>query len=156
MRVLMLGWEFPPVMSGGIGIACYGLTKALTDRGVEVTFVLPRCPQPPDASDVEWIDLYQPEPHPEIPTPQEVKPQPPVPKPKQQPAPAQAHPPEREISQTRPLQHARYDAPTQKESQRAEAPPETTSAYARSDLPGVRSEERRGGKEGRSRWSADP
>ncbi len=41
MRVFMLGWEFPPFISGGLGTACYGLTKALDELGVEVTFVLP-------------------------------------------------------------------------------------------------------------------
>jgi glycosyltransferase involved in cell wall biosynthesis len=41
MRVFMLGWEFPPFISGGLGTACYGLTKALDRLGVEVTFVLP-------------------------------------------------------------------------------------------------------------------
>ena len=41
MRVLMLGWEFPPHLSGGIGTACEGLTRALTAAGVDVTFVLP-------------------------------------------------------------------------------------------------------------------
>ncbi|MGB8227284.1 MAG: glycosyltransferase family 4 protein [Sedimentisphaerales bacterium] len=38
----MLGWEFPPFISGGLGTACYGLTKALSKMGLEVTFVLPR------------------------------------------------------------------------------------------------------------------
>lgn len=42
MRVLMLGWEFPPFITGGLGTACHGLTRALDRRGVEVTFVLPR------------------------------------------------------------------------------------------------------------------
>jgi glycogen synthase len=42
MRILMLGWEFPPFISGGLGTACYGLTKALSDLGTEVMFVLPR------------------------------------------------------------------------------------------------------------------
>jgi len=41
MRVLMLGWEFPPFISGGLGTACYGLTRAMSDDGVEVIFVLP-------------------------------------------------------------------------------------------------------------------
>jgi len=41
MRVFMLGWEFPPHISGGLGTACYGLTKGLDDIGVEVCFVLP-------------------------------------------------------------------------------------------------------------------
>ena len=42
MRILMLGWEFPPFISGGLGTACYGLTKALSDLGTEVFFVLPK------------------------------------------------------------------------------------------------------------------
>ena len=37
----MLGWEFPPYHSGGLGTACFGLTKGLAKEGVEVTFVLP-------------------------------------------------------------------------------------------------------------------
>lgn len=42
MRVFMLGWEFPPFISGGLGTACYGLTKAMDQLGIEVTFVLPK------------------------------------------------------------------------------------------------------------------
>lgn len=42
MRVFMLGWEFPPYISGGLGTACYGLTRALSRAGVSITFVLPR------------------------------------------------------------------------------------------------------------------
>ena len=42
MRVLMFGWEFPPVVSGGLGTACYGITKALTGLGNPVLFVMPR------------------------------------------------------------------------------------------------------------------
>lgn len=43
MKVLMFGWEFPPHISGGLGTACYGLTKSLSRFGdVEVTFVVPR------------------------------------------------------------------------------------------------------------------
>jgi glycogen synthase len=41
MKVLMFGWEFPPMSSGGLGTACYGLTKGLGKKGVEITFVLP-------------------------------------------------------------------------------------------------------------------
>jgi glycogen synthase len=42
MRVLMLGWEFPPFISGGLGTACYGLTKAMSQLGTEVLFLLPK------------------------------------------------------------------------------------------------------------------
>lgn len=41
MKVLMLGWEFPPFISGGLGTACYGLTKAMSGQGTQITFVLP-------------------------------------------------------------------------------------------------------------------
>jgi glycosyltransferase involved in cell wall biosynthesis len=37
----MLGWEFPPHISGGLGTACYGMTKGLDEIGVQVCFVLP-------------------------------------------------------------------------------------------------------------------
>ena len=42
IKSLMLGWEFPPYISGGLGTACYGLTKAMGRLGMEVTFLLPR------------------------------------------------------------------------------------------------------------------
>src|SRR4051812_45349702 len=42
MRVFMLGWEFPPFISGGLGTACYGLTKAMSTIGTDILFVLPR------------------------------------------------------------------------------------------------------------------
>jgi len=38
----MFGWEFPPFNSGGLGTACQGLTRGLANKGVGVTFVLPR------------------------------------------------------------------------------------------------------------------
>ncbi len=42
MRVLMFGWELPPYNSGGLGVACYHLAKALCKKNTEVIFVLPR------------------------------------------------------------------------------------------------------------------
>src|SRR6266542_2596267 len=43
MKVLMFGWEFPPHISGGLGTACYGLTKGLSKiPDLEVTFVVPK------------------------------------------------------------------------------------------------------------------
>jgi glycosyltransferase involved in cell wall biosynthesis len=41
-RVLMLGWEFPPHISGGLGTACQGLTRGLAHAGVDVLFMVPR------------------------------------------------------------------------------------------------------------------
>ena len=37
----MFGWEFSPFNSGGLGVACEGLSKALSSSGVDLTFVLP-------------------------------------------------------------------------------------------------------------------
>jgi glycogen(starch) synthase len=42
LKVLMFGWEFPPFNSGGLGTACYGLTQALSQQNVDITFVLPK------------------------------------------------------------------------------------------------------------------
>lgn len=42
MRIVMLGWEFPPFVSGGLGTACQGLTRALDGLGHDILFVLPR------------------------------------------------------------------------------------------------------------------
>jgi glycosyltransferase involved in cell wall biosynthesis len=38
----MFGWEFPPRISGGLGTACFGMTKALAGLGHQITFVLPQ------------------------------------------------------------------------------------------------------------------
>ncbi len=38
----MFGWEFPPHITGGLGTACFGLTKGLINNGVDVTFVVPK------------------------------------------------------------------------------------------------------------------
>src|SRR3989338_579158 len=42
MRILMLGWEFPPKRGGGVGVACHGIATALAYQNHEVTFLLPR------------------------------------------------------------------------------------------------------------------
>lgn len=42
MRILMLGWEFPPFIAGGLGTACAGLTKSMVAQGHEITFVFPQ------------------------------------------------------------------------------------------------------------------
>ena len=40
MRVLMFGWEFPPHIAGGLGTACYGLTRGLAKHDVGVILSL--------------------------------------------------------------------------------------------------------------------
>jgi glycosyltransferase involved in cell wall biosynthesis len=58
LRILMLGWEFPPFIAGGLGVACYGLTKALDQLGHKVIFVLPR---PVDRSHASHVRLLSPD-----------------------------------------------------------------------------------------------
>ena len=41
MRILMFGWELPPYNSGGLGVACHGLSQALS-KDNDILFVLPR------------------------------------------------------------------------------------------------------------------
>ncbi|HVI60587.1 MAG TPA: glycosyltransferase family 4 protein [Candidatus Saccharimonadales bacterium] len=41
MKILMLGWELPPHNSGGLGVACYQLCKALSAKDVDIEFILP-------------------------------------------------------------------------------------------------------------------
>lgn len=55
MKVFMLGWEFPPFISGGLGTACYGLTRAMDQLGIEVTFVLPKMVESEYATHVKLL-----------------------------------------------------------------------------------------------------
>ena len=56
MRVLMFGWEFPPHISGGLGTACYGMTKGLAHNDVDVLFVMPSASGDEDQSDISIIN----------------------------------------------------------------------------------------------------
>lgn len=40
--IFMIGWEFPPHNSGGLGVACQGLTQGLQEIGQPVVFALPQ------------------------------------------------------------------------------------------------------------------
>ena len=51
----MFGWEFPPAISGGLGTACFGMTKALAQRGHRITFVIPVLPEPGRPSHVTLV-----------------------------------------------------------------------------------------------------
>jgi len=53
----MFGWEFPPHISGGLGTACYGLTKGLYSVGIQdILFVVPKAYGDEDTSNVDIID----------------------------------------------------------------------------------------------------
>lgn len=55
MKILMLGWELPPHNSGGLGVACYHLSKALAANGAEIDFVLPYTAEHPG---VEFMRVH--------------------------------------------------------------------------------------------------
>jgi len=56
MKVLMFGWEFPPHIAGGLGTACYGLTKGLSKNNVDVLFVMPKASNDEDETYVKIIN----------------------------------------------------------------------------------------------------
>ncbi|MDD4108124.1 MAG: glycosyltransferase family 4 protein, partial [Prolixibacteraceae bacterium] len=56
MKVLMFGWEFPPHISGGLGTACYGLTKGLVAQdNMDILFVVPKLFGDEEVSEIELI-----------------------------------------------------------------------------------------------------
>lgn len=40
----MFGWEFPPLMAGGLGVACHGIISSLSKQNTQIHFVLPKDP----------------------------------------------------------------------------------------------------------------
>lgn len=52
----MFGWEFPPHITGGLGTACYGMTKGLLKQGAEVLFVVPKAYGDEDQQAVRMIN----------------------------------------------------------------------------------------------------
>lgn len=51
----MLGWELPPHNSGGLGVACYHLSKSLALQGASIDFVVPYTAEHPD---IDWMDIH--------------------------------------------------------------------------------------------------
>jgi glycosyltransferase involved in cell wall biosynthesis len=45
IKILKLGWEFPPFSWGGLGVACSGLIAGLEEKGIDVELVLPNSTQ---------------------------------------------------------------------------------------------------------------
>ncbi|MDR2653091.1 MAG: glycosyltransferase family 4 protein [Prevotellaceae bacterium] len=56
MKILMFGWEFPPHISGGLGTACYGLTKGLVKNNTEILFVVPKAYGDEDTSAARFVN----------------------------------------------------------------------------------------------------
>jgi glycosyltransferase involved in cell wall biosynthesis len=40
-KVLMLGWEFPPIINGGLGVACHDLSSAMSELA-NITMIIPK------------------------------------------------------------------------------------------------------------------
>ena len=55
MKILMLGWEYPPHISGGLGTACEGLTRALARRGIQIDFMVPKLYGQEDAPHMQML-----------------------------------------------------------------------------------------------------
>lgn len=55
----MLGWEYPPEITGGLGTACEGLTRALTRAGIDVLFVAPRTSARSESEHLELLGCDQ-------------------------------------------------------------------------------------------------
>ena len=51
----MLGWELPPHNSGGLGVACYQMSRALADCGVDIDFVVPYSAEHPN---IDFMNVY--------------------------------------------------------------------------------------------------
>lgn len=56
MKILMLGWEYPPIITGGLGIASQGLAEALAASGNEVTFLLPKKNKSQVSKNIKLLD----------------------------------------------------------------------------------------------------
>jgi glycosyltransferase involved in cell wall biosynthesis len=42
LKILMYGWEFPPYISGGLGVACHGIVAGLAKQDAEISLILPK------------------------------------------------------------------------------------------------------------------
>lgn len=51
----MFGWEFPPHISGGLGTACFEITRTLSRHGHDISFVVPRAEPPKRKSHVQLV-----------------------------------------------------------------------------------------------------
>jgi glycogen(starch) synthase len=58
MKVLMLGWEFPPVISGGLGVACHAISNELAQK-VHLTLIIPQASNELIIDQMEVIGLNQ-------------------------------------------------------------------------------------------------
>lgn len=56
MRILMLGWEYAPRITGGLGVACQEMAEAFAAAGHQVDFLLPTKTKEQVSDQVKLID----------------------------------------------------------------------------------------------------
>ena len=60
-NVLMFGWEYPPHISGGLGVACHGIANGLAKLSLDIFLVLPKTKQGLPYSDIMTIAGAEPQ-----------------------------------------------------------------------------------------------
>ena len=56
-KIFMIGWEYPPRITGGLAVACEGIASSLGRRGNSVRFLVPRMHgDEPVHENVELVD----------------------------------------------------------------------------------------------------
>ena len=59
MKILMLGWELPPHNSGGLGVACLNMARALSKEGADIDFVIPYSANHPEIDFMHVLSATQ-------------------------------------------------------------------------------------------------
>lgn len=55
----MFGWEYAPIVSGGLGVVCRYLSESLVNQGVSLSFVLPKMTQRVQVKDLELLNASE-------------------------------------------------------------------------------------------------
>ena len=55
----MLGWELPPHNSGGLGVACLNMARAIAEEGVDIDFVVPYSAAHPEINFMNVLSATQ-------------------------------------------------------------------------------------------------
>ena len=59
MKILMLGWELPPHNSGGLGVACLNMARALAQEGADIDFIVPYTAEHPGIDFMQVLSATQ-------------------------------------------------------------------------------------------------